>query len=448
MSSPDRRPVDQTPKMPQPMRRNDLDLSFKVVLDLFLKRTMLEETTSTLRLATALGLSLGIIDEAFEDLRGKKYIDVRTLIGNEYIFSLTAAGREAAVDRVKRCAYSGIAPVTLSTYTQVVNGQKARLHVSRASLQRAFSDLVINGDLLDRVGPAFASQKSAFLYGPTGTGKTSIAERLVRLYDDHVLIPRAVEVDSQIMTVFDPVVHREVHPQPDRLDPRFVLCERPFVMVGGELTPEMLQLQLDSTSMVYSAPLQMKANNGVLLVDDFGRQLMPPAALLNRWIVPLDRKIDFLTLSYGLKFSIPFELFVVFSTNLDPSELGDQAFFRRIENKIHIGAVTDNEFDWILAKAVQLHRLRVDPEAPPRLRDECRRRGDGALRPCYPWDIARLARVVCDYESLPAVLTPSILTRALDLYFTDDPSAGFGGRAGQSSGASNRLRAELVGTAN
>ena len=248
--------------------------------------------------------------------------------------------------------------------------------------------------------------------------------------------------------MFDPVVHREVRPQPDRLDPRFVLCERPFVMVGGELTPEMLQLQLDTTSMIYSAPLQMKANNGVFLVDDFGRQLMPPAALLNRWIVPLDRRVDFLSLSYGLKFTIPFELFVVFSTNLDPGELGDQAFFRRIENKIYVGPVTDNEFDWILAKAVQTHKLRVDPTAPELLRRECRRRGDGELRPCYPWDIARgLRRVVCDYESMPPTLDASTLARALDLYFTDDPSAGFGGTAGKSSDAADRLRTQHLGAA-
>ena len=189
-------------------------------------------------------------------------------------------------------------------------------------LRDALSDLVLSDRMLDQLGPAIISQKSLFLYGPSGNGKTSLAERLLRMYRDTILIPHAVEVDGKIIVLYDPVVHQSVEREDAELDPRWVSCKRPFIMVGGELVASMLELHYDEAGGVFAAPMQMKANNGIFLIDDFGRQVLSPRELLNRWIVPLDRRVDYLTLSYGIKFQIPFEMMVVFSTNLNPGRSG------------------------------------------------------------------------------------------------------------------------------
>src|SRR6185295_10911326 len=202
----------------------------------------------------------------------------------------------------------------------------AEVEITREKLRSAFGDMVVSDGLLDRLGPALIEQSSIFLYGPPGNGKSSVAERLLRVYQDAVLIPYAVEVDGQIIGLYDPVVHQKVGDEDEEIDPRWVPCRRPSIIVGGELTAGLLELRYDELSGIYSAPLQMKANNGIFVIDDFGRQLMSPRELLNRWIVPLDRRVDYLSLRYGLKFEIPFQLLVVFATNLSPSALADEAF--------------------------------------------------------------------------------------------------------------------------
>ena len=224
---------------------------------------------------------------------------------------------------------------------------------------------MISDRLLREVGPAAIAGGAMFLYGPPGTGKSSIAERLLRIYGDHVLVPHAVEVDGQIISVFDPVVHRPVDPQPSDIDPRWMLCKRPFIIVGGELSADMLDLAYQSGSGIYLAPVQMQANNGVLVIDDFGRQAtLTPAELLNRWIVPLDRHIDYLSLDYGMKFEVPFDAKIVFSTNLEPATLGDEAFFRRIQSKILIPTITDDQFDEVLRRVAEAQD--VDARPPTR----------------------------------------------------------------------------------
>ena len=273
--------------------------------------------------------------------------------------------------------------------------------------------------LLDQLGPAIISQAALFLYGSTGNGKTSLAERLIRLYDDDVLIPYAVEVDGQIIMHYDPVVHQRLDSDDDVLDhdPRWVRCRRPCIITGGELVPSMLDLRMDEASGTYAAPLQMKANNGILVIDDFGRQLIPPRDLLNRWIVPLDRHVDYLMLRYGVKFQIPFDLMVVFATNLDPMSLADEAFLRRIQNKILVEEVSAGVFDEILRRYSLARAIPYDQDMADYLRSLCLRDGRTVLRACYPADICRVLISISQYEGRPPRMTRTDLERAVNLYF-------------------------------
>jgi len=240
---------------------------------------------------------------------------------------------------------------------------------------------------------------------------------MLRIYEDSVLLPYAVEVDSQIISLFDPVVHVPLDFQDPAMDPRWIRCRRPCIAVGGELVPSMLELRLDEGSGIYAAPLQMKANNGIFIVDDFGRQLISPRDLLNRWIVPLDRRIDYLTLRYGVKFQIPFELLVVFSTNLDPMELADEAFLRRIQNKIEVETVSPQIFDMIFERVVTERDIPWEFDSPEHLRKLCLAEGRTELRACIPLDIVNIIKAISQYEERPVSITRADLERAVHLYF-------------------------------
>jgi hypothetical protein len=353
----------------------------------------------------------------FRQLRQQSYLDVKGMQGNDYYFGLTAAGKALALERASICAYAGPAPVSLPAYERAVRLQAAHVQVNRDSLSQALGDLVLPDSLLDQLGPALISQKALFLYGPTGNGKTSLAERLLRVYQDAVLIPYALEISGYVITLFDPVLHRPLAAQPDDLDARWLLCHRPSVAVGGELVSEMLELRSDAASGIYSAPLQMKANNGILIIDDFGRQVISPRDLLNRWIVPLDRRVDYLTLHHGQKLCIPFEVMVVFATNLDPSELADEAFLRRIHNKIYVEPVSPECFHEILARVLGERRLACDAPAAAYFAELCLRRGD-ALKACYPADLCDILMWRSQYEGRLPQVTRAELDQAADLYFT------------------------------
>lgn len=402
-------------------RPNDIEalhLPPAMPVELALKRIATEGESSMTSLGRSLKLSTPIVDEIFRLLRKNQLIEVKRALGEDYAFSLSAAGRDQAAERLKICQYAGAAPVSLEDYRAVVLHQAPRLKLNRAALRAAFDGLVLEDRLLDKLGPALISQKSLFLYGPTGNGKTSLAERLCRVYDDMVLVPYAVEVDGQIIVVYDPVVHRKVEGDFEDLDQRWVVCRRPSVIVGGELTAPMLDLQLDEASNIYAAPVQMKANNGVLVIDDFGRQVIPPHQLLNRWIIPLDRRVDYLALRYGVKFEVPFELMVTFSTNLDPKSLADEAFLRRIHNKIYLGAVTAEGFDEIFVRTASRGEIQFEPASASCLRDLCYRAGCSELRACYPGDICDILGWIARYEDRPPVADAEGLQRAVDLYFS------------------------------
>jgi hypothetical protein len=408
---------------PPPQSIDALGIPHSMVIDLVLRRLLLEGFSTLASLTAALRLSFPIVDAVFRQLRHQQLIEVKGMNGNDYQFVLTAAGKQLASDRFQISQYAGACPVSLRDYHTATRRQAAHVKVDRRALRAAFSDLVVPERLLDQLGPALISQNSIFLYGPSGNGKTSIAERMLRVYEDAVLIPYAVEVDNQIISLYDPVVHHALEIPNSELDPRWVLCKRPCIVVGGELIPSMLELRLDESSGIYAAPLQMKANNGIFIVDDFGRQLMSPRDLLNRWIVPLDRRVDYLTLRYGVKFQIPFELMVVFSTNLDPSDLADEAFLRRIQNKIEIEPVSPQVFDQIFQRVVASRDIPADYDSAECLRRLCLAGGRTELRACYPSDIVNIINAIGQYENRPVRITPAELERAVDLYFAKKADA-------------------------
>ncbi len=404
-----------TPSIPQ--NSQELGIPEPLLLDLVIRRLLIEGQTTLARLSEALRLSIPVVDSVFKHMRGQHLIEVKGMTGNDYNFVLSMAGKQLASERFQVSQYAGACPVSLEDYYAATKAQAAKVHVDRRSLRQAFSDLVVTDRMLDQLGPAIISQNSIFVYGPTGNGKTSLAERMLRVYQDAILIPYAVAVDSQIISVYDPVVHQPLDNDNEDMDPRWLLCKRPCIVTGGELIPSMLELRLDDASGIYAAPLQMKANNGILIIDDFGRQLMSPRDLLNRWIVPLDRRVDYLTLRYGVKFQIPFELMVVFSTNLEPSDLADEAFLRRIHNKIYIEAIDASAFDQIFSRVIQGRGLQAEPDSAEYLRKLCLREGRTELRACYPGDICNILHSIGRYEGRAPIMTKAELERAAALYF-------------------------------
>ena len=402
---------------PVPQTYEQLGISESLILDLVLRRLLMEGFSTLRSLSAALRVSIPIIDTAFRQLRSQQLVEVKGMVANDYQFVLSQAGKQLASDRFQISQYAGAAPVSLPDYSEATRQQAAKVSVDRKALRAAFSDLVVTDRMLDQIGPAIISQTSIFLYGPSGNGKTSVAERMLRVYQDAILIPYSVEVDGQIIAVFDPVVHQKLELDDPEVDPRWILCRRPCIVVGGELIPSMLELRIDDSSGIYAAPLQMKANNGIFIIDDFGRQLMSPRDLLNRWIVPLDRRVDYLSLRYGVKFQIPFEVMVVFSTNLDPQDLADEAFLRRIHNKILIESIDAGTFDQIFARVVSSKRVPHEPDSAEYLRRLCLSDGRSELRACYPLDICNILASISDYERRPINMGRDNLERAVNLYF-------------------------------
>jgi hypothetical protein len=396
----------------------DLDIPQTLIEDLMIRRLSMDGSGSIICMSNSLKLPVPVVQQLFERLRQQHIFEVTGMEGYNYSFTLSGRGRDYATKRISICQYAGPAPVSLRDYQSAVRKQASKVRLNRTDLEQCFSDLVLTSGFLDQLGPALVSQNSLFLYGPTGNGKTSVVRRLSRIYKDPIVIPYAVEFQGQIIVLFDPAVHQAVGGTEGIFpDPRWVCCNRPCVLVGGELEPSMLELKLDDSSGIYAAPIQMKANNGMLVIDDFGRQILSPQYLLNRWIVPMDRKIDYLTLRYGVKFEIPFEITVVFSTNLDPTELADEAFLRRIQNKIYMEPVQAEVFDDIFRRLLADRNLTIDDATVPLLRDICLRLGSGDLRACYPVDILNILDSISIYEEHPITITNASLERAISNYF-------------------------------
>ena len=404
----------------RPKSLAQLDVRRSVVDDIALKTLYLSGNLSLLELAEKMCLSYEVVESLFNQLRLEQLCLVTGMTGHVHQIAITAQGRTRAIELLSQNHYSGAAPVAFESYSIQTRKQSVKqVEINAASMHRAFSHLVIDSETLRKLGTALNSGSSVFLWGPAGTGKTTIAETLARvLAHDEVWIPYAVEVDGQIITVYDPSIHKRLPElEPENRDARWVLCQRPAVLVGGELTAEMLDLQFNSSSKFYVAPSQMKANNGVLIIDDFGRQRLRPEELLNRWVVPLDRRIDFLTLVGGKKVEVPFEMLIVFASNMDPAELVDPAFLRRIQTKIRIGEVSAEQFVEIFRRVASDNTVSYDPSIPGDLIDFIRQSLKQELRSCYPRDIVNQVCWSAKYDGRTPHIDRPALKRAIEAFF-------------------------------
>ncbi len=402
-----------------PSTLDEFDIPGNLLEELALKILFLAGQMSVLDLAGRMRVCFPVANELFQRLRKEQLCDAVGMLGNVYRIAISSSGRARAMELLALNQYTGPAPVSLDSYIQQIRAQGVHnFEVHPEDLARAFQNLVLDEKTLYQLGTAINSGHSIFLYGPTGTGKTTIAATLSKVFaEQRVWLPFAVEVEGQIITVYDPVIHRTVKDVPREVDERWVLCERPAVQVGGELTIDMLDLQFNPVTRFYAGPVQMKANCGILIVDDFGRQRLRPDELLNRWIVPLDRRTDFLTLAGGKKIEIPFELVVVFATNIHPEELADEAFLRRLQTKIRIGTVTEEQFHEIFRRVCSGVGLQCDPEMVCQLIDLIRTRLKQPLRACYPRDIVHQVCWAAKYEGKPPKFEAASLMRAVEGYF-------------------------------
>ncbi len=411
------RPADPEHK---PRTISELGVRESILEDIALKTLYLHGPFSILDLTVQAQLNYEIAEQLFSRLRAKMLCEVTGMTGNVPEIAISSQGRARALELLSQSQYSGAMPVSLQSYVAQVRKQGMRnVNIRPADVERAFAHLVFAGEVLSQFGTALNSGAAVFLYGPPGVGKTAAAESLAHvLAEDEVWIPFAVEIGGQIITVYDPAIHGAANNTGSADgDRRWVRCRRPTITVGGELTVEMLDLQFNPVTNFYDGPPQMKANNGVLIIDDFGRQRIPPEDLLNRWVVPLDRGIEFLTLAGGRKIEIPFELLVVFATNRDPETILDSAFLRRIQTKIRLGTATEEQFCEIFRRVAHERGLKVDHDALLELIHYMRDKLKQELRGCYPRDLVNQVCWKARYEGIEPRLDRESLMRAVHSYF-------------------------------
>jgi hypothetical protein len=384
-------------------------------------------------IAGLMGLTFSLIEDTLETLRRQHLLSVKSSLGmgnSSGTYVLAEAGRNLAREYLDTNQYCGPAPVPLNQYSDVVRRQRLKENwLNPLTLKNAFNHLVVEDDILSQIGPAVNSSKSFLLYGQPGNGKTALAEALFRVETEPIFMPYAIECQGNIIQLFDPVYHQKIEDRDSPFsaaiavdlpwDGRWFKCKRPFIITGGELTLEMLDLSYNRVSKVYDAPFQLKANNGIYLIDDFGRQKASPAEILNRWIVPMERHIDYLSFQAGGKMTVPFEAFLIFSSNLRPENLGDEAFLRRIQYKMFLRNPRAPEFLQIFERFA----VSKNVECPPGVAEQFLQThyAEGRkLRRCHPRDVISHAIDIMNFESLPRTLTKDVLHRAFVSCFTED----------------------------
>lgn len=387
-------------------------------------------------LAQRLALSVEQVDGLLTHMRTLQLVEIprRGAVEGDVTYALTDWGGKQAGIALEKCQYAGPAPVMLEEYAQQVRQQSRRPYPTTAALlKKAMGDLVLDDAMLPTLGSALNSGKAIYLYGPSGSGKTYLAEHLVKTLQGHIWVPHAVYVDGEVIQVFDPMVHKavEVPAAGERSlsraappDGRWVRTERPVVITGGELTLQMLDLEFDSFSRLYIAPPQMKANNGIFVVDDLGRQRVSPRDLLNRWIVPLDRHVDYMGLHTGGKFQVPFDVTVIFSSNLTPDELTDPAFARRLGYKILVGEVSPEAYREVVAQACARAGIAFNAQAIDFMVDQLHAEHKQPFLPAIPFDVISKIGDRARYLEQEPRLTPELIEWAWQMYFGegDTPS--------------------------
>jgi GTPase SAR1 family protein len=440
-------PKEQTPSLlqstgfipPPPRTLEETGLNRTLYFELILRTIYNLGRPTGSEVCRHLGVSYQVLGDILAEMRAKDLIDIAGQSGvgemnYEYILK-PPRGSQAAEDALRKTEYLGRAPVPFSAYVKAVNAQTIySLEVTRNNIRRAFEDLVITDDVLSEIGPAVNSAASIFLFGYAGNGKTSIAERITRLLGDEIYIPYTIEFEGQLIKLFDPIVHERVAEEQDhefmdfenpfasgeetqKYDQRWVKIKRPTIIVGGELTLSMLDLTYTQYGKFYEAPLQMKANNGIFMIDDFGRQLVRPLDLLNRWIVPLEKRFDYLSTVTGNKLQIPFDMLLIFSTNLDPHQLADEAFLRRIKYKIEIKDPDENQWREIWELECHQHGLTVEAKALDYMLARWYTPYQRPLRMCHPRDILNQMINIAAYNMEQVTFSPDLIDAACHSYF-------------------------------
>ncbi len=405
-----------------PKLLEDTKLNTILIEDLIYKVLLSRGVMTGREIATELCLPFAMLAPMLTDLKNRLFIGHKNAASmGDYEYVLADPGREKAISAIEYSAYVGSAPVQYNDYLESVTRQSIRREQpDEATVDKAFSDLVLDPKLFNIIGPAVNSGRGLFLYGAPGNGKTSIAERISRCFQNDIYIPRTLLIDGQLIKLYDPQCHEEILGDPNDLlpqyDARWVRIKRPVVVVGGELTMESLEIKFNELLRISEAPLQLKANCGVFLIDDFGRQRVHHEELLNRWIVPLEKRIDYLTLPNGKKIEVPFDELILFSTNLDPKDLVDDAFLRRIPYKIHVCDPDEATFKRLMAFIAPRYGITFDEEKFEYLVAK-HYRGKRPFRACQARDILEQVYNACNYHRRPPEMTEEFLDAACHNYF-------------------------------
>lgn len=414
----------------EPNQIEDLKIPQSIVLDIIFRLLFNEGNVALARFVEVLKISNRIIDEVLAWMQKEHLVEVAKAIGElgrlGYVYTLTEAGEERARGAFERSQYIGPVPVSIQPYNQGIELQtKQRRRVQASQVKEALRRLILPDDFHRRIGPAINSGSSLFLYGPPGNGKTTVAQAISELISgtDPIWMPYAITAGGHIIQIHDRLIHHQVKMDSKRtsefgrVDGRWALFHRPTVMVGGELKMEALDLRYDPIAKIYEAPLQLKANGGMFLIDDFGRQQVRPGDLLNRWIVPLENQVDFLRLISGQTIVVPFKLLLVFSTNLDPYQLMDDAFLRRIQIKVELSSPDEKMFAQIFLLECKNHNIPFNKDAFLFLLSKWYKQSNRVMQAVHPRDLLRTIKAICDYEGIPPAMTPELLNQACKSYF-------------------------------